>query len=29
MHEDGKGYREIAKTLGVSVGTVSGWLKAT
>jgi len=26
MHEEGKGYREIASTLGVSVGTVSGWL---
>jgi hypothetical protein len=27
MHEEGKGYREIASALGVSVGTVSGWLK--
>jgi DnaB helicase-like protein/AAA domain-containing protein len=26
MHEDGKGYREIATALGVSVGTVSAWL---
>jgi DNA invertase Pin-like site-specific DNA recombinase len=27
MHEQGKGYREIAKALGVSIGTVSGWFK--
>jgi hypothetical protein len=26
MHEEGKGYREIASALGVSTGTVSGWL---
>jgi DnaB-like helicase N terminal domain/AAA domain len=26
MHDEGKGYREIATALGVSVGTVSGWL---
>jgi hypothetical protein len=24
--EEGKGYREIASALGVSIGTVSGWL---
>jgi hypothetical protein len=28
MKANGEGYREIAKQLGVSVGTVSGWLSA-